>query len=166
MKRLDEQMLSYSTYHRHPSNKRAHFFGVPLVILSILIPLETFQFTYWPSFTFAQVFVLGAVAYYFCLDKVLALFVLPFALLFLWISHSIVGTSFLGATVGFVATFVSGWMIQLWGHRIEGNRPALTQSILQIFNAPLFLCLELQFALGYRGDTKKWLEQNLQEGVE
>ena len=52
----------------------------------------------------------------------------------------------------FLATFVLGWIIQLVGHAIEGRRPALADNILQVFNAPLFLTIEVLSLLGFRHD--------------
>lgn len=46
--------------------------------------------------------------------------------------------------------FVLGWALQLLGHRLEGNRPALLGNIAQIFVAPLYLTAELGFSLGLR----------------
>ena len=46
--------------------------------------------------------------------------------------------------------FVGGWILQLVGHVFEGRKPALTDNLFQIFVAPIFLCAELFFALGYK----------------
>jgi uncharacterized membrane protein YGL010W len=59
----------------------------------------------------------------------------------------------MGAAAGwswFAALFIGGWMLQLLGHVYEGRRPALTDNLFQIFVAPIFLCAELFFALGYK----------------
>ena len=48
----------------------------------------------------------------------------------------------------FLTTFVLGWIIQLVGHAIEGKRPALADNILQVFNAPLFLTVEVLASMG------------------
>jgi len=50
----------------------------------------------------------------------------------------------------FAVLFVGGWILQLVGHVYEGRRPALTDNLFQIFVAPIFLCAELFFALGYK----------------
>jgi uncharacterized membrane protein YGL010W len=59
----------------------------------------------------------------------------------------------LGAAQGwtwFAVLFVGGWILQLVGHVYEGRRPALTDNLFQIFVAPIFLCAEIFFALGYK----------------
>jgi uncharacterized membrane protein YGL010W len=58
-----------------------------------------------------------------------------------------------GAAFGwtaFGALFVGGWIVQLVGHKFEGRKPALADNLFQIFIAPIFLCAELFFALGYK----------------
>jgi uncharacterized membrane protein YGL010W len=41
------------------------------------------------------------------------------------------------------------------GHVIEGRRPALTDNLLQVFNAPLFLTAEATWLLGFRHDLRE-----------
>jgi uncharacterized membrane protein YGL010W len=59
------------------------------------------------------------------------------------------------------SVFVLGWTLQLLGHRLEGNRPALLTNLAQILVAPLFLTAELGFSLGLRrrlhGDIERQL---------
>ena len=55
----------------------------------------------------------------------------------------------------FFATFVGGWVFQLLGHAIEGRRPAPADNLLQIFNAPLFLTVEVLFLFGLRKDLRE-----------
>ena len=50
----------------------------------------------------------------------------------------------------FGVLFVGGWILQLAGHAFEGRKPALADNLFQIFVAPIFLCAELFFALGYK----------------
>lgn len=55
--------------------------------------------------------------------------------------------------------FVLGWALQLLGHRLEGNRPALLTNLAQILVAPLFLVAEMGFALGLRRDLRATVER-------
>jgi uncharacterized membrane protein YGL010W len=74
-------------------------------------------------------------------------------------AHSI---AVLGAAIGwtcFGVLFVGGWILQLVGHVFEGRRPALVDNLFQIFIAPLFLCAEVFFALGYKPQLHTAVEQ-------
>jgi uncharacterized membrane protein YGL010W len=169
MKTIVEQMISYSSYHRDPRNKATHFIGVPLVIYSILIPMGWFRFAPVDiPLSIAMLFILFVFLYYLKLDKVLALAQLPFTVALLYAADRASLLPFLESAQVFAASFVGGWIFQLTGHVFEGRRPALVDNIWQVFNAPLFLTLELLFILGIRRDMQKKVDaecQKIRQGV-
>ncbi len=147
MKTIEEQMATYAAYHQDARNKATHFVGVPVIVLSLFIPLAWVRLG---DVSLATVFAAALVIYYFMLDVPLAIAMLVvFALLATlgeWIAMQ-------GALVGwtwFAALFVGGWILQLVGHVFEGRKPALADNLFQIFVAPIFLCAEVFFALGYK----------------
>ena len=144
-------MAVYSAYHQDARNRATHFIGVPIIVLSLFIPLA------WLHIDLAGVpisagMILAAIvlAYYLALDLVLGVaMVLVFALLLEAGEH----IAALGPAAGwtwFGVLFVGGWILQLVGHVFEGRRPALTDNLFQIFIAPIFLGAEVFFALGYK----------------
>lgn len=163
MKTLEEQMAFYAAYHQDARNKATHFVGVPVIILSLFIALA------WPRIelaglplTAAMVFACVVLAYYFLLDVPLALAMAAITLSLVWLGHQIAA---LGAARGwawFAALFVGGWILQLVGHAFEGRRPALADNLLQIFVAPIFLCAEIFFALGYKPDLHRGVQERAQ----
>jgi len=150
---LKQQMQSYGAYHKDPRNKLTHFVGVPLVTFSLFLALGWFRFVR-PEvpITAATIFYLGVVIYYLRLDWAVALMQLPITLILLMVSDWVAVLPFGWSFSVFLATFVLGWIIQLVGHAIEGRRPALADNILQVFNAPLFLTIEVLAALKLRKD--------------
>ena len=151
MKPLEEQMAFYAAYHQDARNKATHFIGVPVIILSLFIPLA------WPRIeigglplTAAMLFALVVLAYYFLLDVPLALAMTATTLALLWVGHQIAALGAGLAWAWFAILFVGGWILQLVGHGFEGRRPALADNLFQIFVAPIFLCAEIFFALGYK----------------
>jgi uncharacterized membrane protein YGL010W len=151
---LKEQMQSYGAYHKDPRNKMTHFFGVPLVTFSLFLALSWFPFVLYPRvpISLATLFYVGVLVYYLKLDWVVALMQLPVTLTLLLIADWAAHLSFVWSFSIFLATFILGWIIQLVGHAIEGRRPALVDNLLQVFNAPLFLCIEVLALLGLRKD--------------
>ena len=151
MKTLEEQMAFYAAYHQDARNKATHFFGVPMIIVSLLIPLS------WPQVQLGPLQVSAATAlaavvlvYYVFLDAALALVSALFMAAFLLAAQ---WTAARGAAPGWSAfgvLFVGGWIVQLVGHAFEGRKPALVDNLFQVFIAPIFLCAELLFALGYK----------------
>jgi uncharacterized membrane protein YGL010W len=154
MTSLKEQLDSYAAYHRDPRNKLTHFFGVPLVTFSLFLFLSWLRFYYAPDLpiTAAALFYLIVMIYYLRLDWSITLIQAPFTLVLLALADRVALLPFGFSLSIFVATFVLGWIIQLVGHAIEGRRPALADNLLQIFNAPLFLTVEVLSLLGMRRD--------------
>ncbi|HEX7053790.1 MAG TPA: Mpo1-like protein [Burkholderiales bacterium] len=160
MKSLEEQMAFYAAYHQDARNKATHFVGVPVIILSLFIPLAWLRIELGGvPLTAAMALAFVVLAYYLLLDVPLGLAMTAVTLTLLWLGHQIAA---LGAGPGwtwFAVLFVGGWILQLVGHVYEGRRPALADNLFQIFVAPIFLCAEIFFALGY----KPGLHQAVQE---
>ncbi|MFI5460787.1 MAG: DUF962 domain-containing protein [Isosphaerales bacterium] len=154
MTSLKQQMESYGAYHRNPRNKLTHFLGVPLVTFSLFLVLSWFRFVATPDLPIsaATIFFLAVCVYYLKLDWSVALLQAPFNLALLWLADKAAVLPFGQSVAVFLASFVLGWAIQLLGHAIEGRRPALADNFLQIFNAPLFLTVEVLALLGFRRD--------------
>lgn len=151
MKSIEEQMAIYAAYHQDARNKATHFIGVPVIVLSLFIPLAWLRFEIGGvAISAAMLFAAAVLVYYFILDAPLALAMLVVLALLAWAGHSL---AMLGAKAGwtwFAVLFVGGWILQLVGHLYEGRRPALTDNLFQIFVAPIFLAAEVFFALGYK----------------
>ena len=159
MKSIEDQMVSYSSYHRDSRNKFTHFFGVPLVVFALFIPMGWFRFAPLDiPLTMATIFMLFVTVYYLRLDWRLALIQLPFSLALYYGADRVAVLPFNESAVIFTISFVSGWIIQLLGHFFEGKRPALVDNVLQIFNAPLFLAIEALFLLGFRKQLRVQIE--------
>lgn len=151
MKTLEDQMSFYAAYHQDARNKATHFVGVPAIIVSLFIPLAMIEVALGPiAPTGAVVFAAVILAYYLFLDVVLGLATAAFTALFLLAAHWAVAQGAAIAWSAFAVLFVGGWIIQLVGHAFEGRKPALADNLFQIFIAPIFLCAELFFALGYK----------------
>ena len=156
-------MAFYAAYHQDGRNKASHFIGVPMIILSLFIPLAWLRIDIaGMPVTGAMVFAGVVLAYYFVLDVPLALAMLAVNALLIWAGHQIAA---LGAAQGwawFAAFFVGGWIIQLVGHVFEGRKPALADNLFQIFVAPIFLAAEVFFALGYKPALHQRVKQRAQ----
>jgi uncharacterized membrane protein YGL010W len=167
MKSVSQVLGGYAAYHRHPLNRMTHYFGIPLIVFSMLLILTI------PSFTIADVSITAAdilmaivIAWYLKLDTLLGLLALSFLLPMLLVAEEI--SSSLNSTVLnwlFAFTFIIGWILQLLGHRIEKRRPALVDNFMQIFSAPLFIVSELVFSLGMRQQLAHQVEKIAQMKV-
>jgi uncharacterized membrane protein YGL010W len=151
MKTLEEQMSFYAAYHQDGRNKATHFIGVPIIVLSLFIPLAWLRVDVagFPV-TAAMVFAGVVLVYYFMLDVPLALAMLVVNALLIWAGHEIAALGTAQGWIWFAVLFIGGWILQLVGHVFEGRKPALADNLFQIFIAPLFLAAEIFFALGYK----------------
>ena len=151
MKTLEDQMSFYAAYHQDARNKATHFFGVPAIAFSLLIPLGWLRIDISGLSVSAALAVAGLLLlYYLVLDLPLGLAMCVVFALMLWGAGWLSQAS-LGVGLGwFMVLFVGGWALQLWGHVYEGRKPALADNLFQIFVAPIFLAAELFFALGYK----------------
>jgi uncharacterized membrane protein YGL010W len=163
MKTLEDQMSFYAAYHQDGRNKASHFIGVPMIMLSLFIPLAWIRVDVGGvPLTAAMLFAGTVMVYYFLLDIPLAIAMLGVSVLLVWVGHQIAA---LGAAQGwawFAVLFVGGWIIQLVGHVFEGRKPALADNLFQIFVAPIFLAAEVFFALGYKPTLHEAVQRRAQ----
>jgi uncharacterized membrane protein YGL010W len=151
MESLEAQMATYSAYHQDARNKATHFIGVPIIVLSLFIPLAWLRADIG-GLAISAGMLLGAIvlAYYLALDLVLGLAMVAVFALLLWIGEHIAALGAASAWTWFALLLVGGWILQLVGHVFEGRRPALADNLFQVFIAPIFLGAEVFFALGYK----------------
>ena len=136
---------------------------MPAIILSLFIPLAWIRFDAGGvTITAAMVFAAVVVLYYFFLDVPLALAMLLVTGILVWLGHQIAQMSTAQAWIWFALLFVGGWILQLVGHVFEGRKPALADNLFQIFVAPMFLAAEVFFALGYKPDLHRSVNQKAQ----
>jgi len=59
------------------------------------------------------------------------------------------------------ALFVGGWALQFLGHKFEGMKPAFFDDVKQLLVGPLFVCAEIAFAFGARGELRSRIEAHV-----
>src|SRR5712691_7038887 len=164
MKSLEDQMSTYAAYHQDARNKATHFIGVPLIVLSLFVPLAWLRLDIGGvAISAAMLFAAAVIVYYLLLDVPLGLAMLVAFAVLAWAGERI---ALLGAVAGwswFAVLFVGGWILQLVGHVYEGRRPALADNLFQIFVAPIFLAAEAFFALGYKPGLKDAVQRRAME---
>jgi uncharacterized membrane protein YGL010W len=155
-------LASYGSYHRDPRNRLTHYVGVPAIIYALLIPaalysIAIFGLTVPLDRLLVAAFVLG----YLWLDVRLGLSLAVVLTLLALAAEATASIGVAGALTVAGVVFVLGWALQLFGHHLEGNRPALLTNVLQMLVAPLYLAAELGFACGLRAGLRAQVEQRL-----
>lgn len=155
-----EQMAMYTAYHRDLRNCATHFFGVPLIVFSLLVAMSLVPVgsVGGLTITLATIFLSLLMVLYCATVPLMGLVSIVVFTPLLWYAQSLSleVPSFVWTVAG--ACFVGGWVLQLIGHFFEGRKPALTDNLLQIFMAPGFLVAEGLFACGFLGDLKADLD--------
>ena len=165
MKTIEDQMSFYAAYHQDGRNKATHFIGVPAIMLSLFIPLSWIRFEIGLggiTVSAAMVFAAVVLVYYFLLDVPLALAMFGVTCALVWAGQQIADLGAVQGWIGFAVLFVGGWILQLVGHGFEGRRPALADNLFQIFVAPIFLAAEVFFALGYKPQLHRRVQERAQ----
>src|SRR6185436_16957594 len=117
MKTLEEQMSFYAAYHQDTRNKATHFVGVPVIVLSLMIPLAWLRVeAAGVTLTAAMVITAVLLAYYLALDVVLGLAMVIVMGALLWLGQWIAELGALQGWLWFGVLFVGGWILQLVGH--------------------------------------------------
>jgi len=130
--------MNYEDYHTHPINKIIHVICIPLIVLTTCN-------------------LLSKIKVLFCSVKLELSEILMFLMLGYYLYHSFLTFLvmlfyfFTILTVAYIwrlnknymyqslYVFIFAWVMQFVGHAIEGNRPALFDSLIQTFTqAPLF----------------------------
>ncbi|MBL8522668.1 MAG: DUF962 domain-containing protein [Betaproteobacteria bacterium] len=160
MRNLEQQITQYAAYHRDRRNIATHFFGVPMIVFSVVLALSPFAVN---GVNVALLALAMAAVYYIFLDVALG----TAMLIFLFVCYLI--SIYLNAKIGHtgvvmglaVALFVIGWIIQFIGHKYEGMKPAFTDDIMGLIIGPLFIMTEVFFALGLKAGLKKYVEDRV-----
>lgn len=155
-----EQMAMYASYHRDARNKATHFFGVPAIAFSLLIPLAMLPLGAIGGLpvSAATLFFVAVLLFWIVCDWKLGAATGLFFLPLLWLAEIIAAAEKPAAWIAFGFLFVGGWIVQLIGHAFEGRKPALLDNLLQIFIAPTFLMAEAAFRVGWRRDLREAVE--------
>lgn len=151
MKSFLEQAQTYAHYHKKPVTLYIHFVGVPVIIFSLMV-LLSFLHIVVPgvfSVTSAEIITVLVLIYYILLNWRLGISIIPIFLILLWLGDWVgaSGPTESSVTV-FIVCFILGWIIQLAGHLIEGNKPAFITNLWQMVIAPIFLMAEVYFLFG------------------
>ena len=160
MRTLEEQITQYAAYHRDRRNIATHFVGIPMIVFSIVLALAVGGITVGSvTVSFAVIVAAVATLYYFKLDLVLGLAMAVYLVLNCLLAQQVVtslGTA--NSLWSALIIFVVGWVLQFWGHKFEGLKPAFMDDIMGLVIGPLFVMTEVFFLLGLKPKLKQYVE--------
>lgn len=163
MKPIEQHLTQYAAYHRDRRNIATHFVGIPMIVFSVILALETVGFSLdgW-AVSAAAILAVVSCIYYLRLDLALGI-AMSIALFFMCAGASEIEPR-LGPTVTLwlaAAIFVAGWALQFLGHKYEGMKPAFYDDMMQLAIGPLFICAESFFMAGAKRDLRRHIEERV-----
>ncbi|PZX47482.1 Mpo1 family 2-hydroxy fatty acid dioxygenase [Algoriphagus chordae] len=147
MRKIDELFHEYGLSHQNMTNKLIHWFCVPAIFFSIVglifsIPVGPLpelmpflgNFANWATVALALVLI-----YYLMLSTPLTLGMFLFSALCLAIANFI-DLNFPGMLWMFsLGLFVLAWILQFYGHKIEGKKPTFLKDLQFLLIGPAWL---------------------------
>ncbi len=151
MKTVEEQLSNYKSVHFNQHNIMTHFIGIPLIVwaVTVLLSLHTFTLELEQStisYTPAMIFFTITLLYYFKLHLKLALGMLVYIAINLYLASLV--TALDSALSIAIIVFIVGWILQFIGHIYEKAKPAFLDDLMGLVIGPFFLMAEIYFALG------------------
>ncbi|RUP45045.1 hypothetical protein BC936DRAFT_148680 [Jimgerdemannia flammicorona] len=176
---LKHQLVVYGSHHNNRVNILIHIACVPLILWTALVfatntgPLFDPAFL-GPNFAWLKAFgpdggFLAAVfylSYYLLLAPDAAILYAPF-IIYMSYSATQFHLSNPHANEIAIALHVFSWIMQFIGHGVAEKRsPKLFDNLIQaILLAPFFVFFEVLFALGYRPQLKKEMQQGVDADI-
>jgi uncharacterized membrane protein YGL010W len=147
MRKIDLLLSEYGVSHQHPTNKTIHWICVPAIFFSMVGlvfslpqgPLEVLSpiigdFANWATFVLAIVLI-----YYAALSLPLALGMFLFSALCLAIANLLYIISPVPLWAISLVVFLLAWMLQFYGHKIEGKKPSFFRDVQFLLIGPAWL---------------------------
>ncbi len=147
MRNIDSLLLEYGESHQNKTNKLIHWFCVPAIFFSVVglvfsIPSGILadqlpflgDYANWATLTLVLMLF-----YYISLSPALTLGMLLFSTCCLILANYLAVT-FPGMLVYIsLAVFVLAWIVQFYGHKIEGKKPSFLKDVQFLMIGPAWL---------------------------
>lgn len=144
---LNALLDEYGESHRNPVNKTIHYIAVPLIYLSIMgllwaIPVPA-AFAGMTWLNWAVLAFIPALVWYLRMSVVIAVAMTLFTALCFFVLRAVENTG-LSVLWFSVALFVAMWILQFYGHYVEGKKPSFFKDLQFLLVGPAwilaFLC--------------------------
>jgi uncharacterized membrane protein YGL010W len=146
MKKIDALFLEYGESHQNETNKAIHWICVPLIFFSVVgliasIPSDPLQrmMEGSPYANWATLLMRLVIVYYVSLSIPLAIGMMLFGVLCLFLANLIVQLNFAPLWLVSVIIFAVAWIGQFYGHKVEGKKPSFLKDIQFLMIGPAWL---------------------------
>jgi len=145
MRKIDQLLAEYGESHQNATNKAIHWICVPLIFFSVVGIIASLPSGLVQSFlgenpyaNWATVFMVIALGYYVTLSIPLAVGMMGFGALCLYMAR-VVTAQGLSLWITSLAIFVLAWIGQFYGHKVEGKKPSFLKDLQFLMIGPAWL---------------------------
>lgn len=146
MRKIEQLLLEYGESHQNETNKAIHWVCVPLIFLSVLgllasIPAASVVSLLGesPYANWAGVALVLVLVYYVSLSVPLAVGMMLFGALCLYILNKLGGMQIAPLWLVSIIIFAVAWVGQFYGHKVEGRKPSFFKDIQFLLIGPAWL---------------------------
>jgi uncharacterized membrane protein YGL010W len=153
MPTIQQWLSEYGESHQNTTNKTIHWICIPAIFFSIVGLLYSIKLPAFFAGHHINVAMIGMcllIAYYFSLSKTLWMGMLLFGTLCLFICHIMELRSPIPLWSFSLIVFVLAWIIQFYGHKVEGKKPSFLKDIQFLFIGPAWLMSFIYEKLGVK----------------
>jgi uncharacterized membrane protein YGL010W len=170
LNKFQKFFFDYGRYHRNPINILIHLIFIPLITLTFFLMFDHLSFKVLTlKFNIFYIIYGFWVPIYIYTDFITGLITSAlYPLLYLYtkdVSFEIFGFSYIHSII---LLHIFGWIVQFIGHGVfEKRKPALMDNPILMFNAPVFVLIEILYWLGYKKEeiqeTFKFIDADIKE---
>ena len=142
MKTIHQWLSEYGESHQDHTNKTIHWICVPAIFFSIICLLYGIKLPFiieGIQLNIAIVLLVLTTVYYISLSKTLWIGLFLFAILCLWLCYIIEQGGYIKLWLLGIIIFVISWIVQFYGHKIEGKKPSFFKDIQFLLIGPAWL---------------------------
>lgn len=150
---LDE----YSDSHQNKTNKSIHWICVPVIFWTVVALLYSIPnqilINIMGESIFANWAVIGmsfAIIYYFYLSFTIALGMIAFSILCIYLSALIQQSFSTPLWIIAIVVFILSWVGQFYGHKVEGKKPSFLKDLQFLLIGPAWLMHFIYKRLGIK----------------
>ena len=149
------EIANYADYHRDERNALTHAFGIPIIFVAVVLPLDLWTFeAFGLGLTAADIAVTAVLIAWMLLDPAIGLALVAVSIVLMLIAAAIVANvDTLAVWLVAAVLFAAGWALQIFGHaHYEHRRPALVDNPVHLLIGPMFIMAKLMTLVGLRRD--------------
>lgn len=143
MRSLEQWLSEYGESHQNPTNKMVHWVCVPTIFWTVVALLWSVPLPFFSVFgvegNLAMIVSLLVVLYYAMLSPLLAVGMAAFTLACLWLSYTIAASAIFPLWAIALIVFVLAWILQFWGHKVEGKKPSFLKDLQFLMIGPAWV---------------------------